>query len=267
MISLKKKNIGKQLSYVFFRIIRRIAQLVYPKIEFEGIDKLPDGPCLLIGNHSQINGPIIGELYVPGKHATWCAGEMMELKEVPAYAYRDFWSMKPKYSQWFYKLLSYLIAPLSVCVFNNADTIAVHRDCRIISTFRETVNVLSEGYKVTIFPEEAEKHNNIVNQFQEGFVDIARMYKKKCGSDLAMVPIYIAPKLRKVYVGQAVYLDASAPKAEERRRVCTELMSRISDMAYSLPEHTVVPYLNMPKKLYPKNIPSEVNSHHEEAPC
>ena len=267
MIFLTSKSPGRQLSYICFRIIRRIVQAVYPKIKIEGLENLPDGPCLLVGNHSKMNGPIISELYIPGKHATWCASEMMNIREVPGYAYKDFWSKKPKCIRWFYKLSSYIIAPLCVCVFNNADTIPVYRDGRIIKTFRETVNVLSEGYKVTVFPEHAKPHNNIVNDFQEGFVDVAKLYYKKTGRALPFVPVYIAPRLRTIYIGKALYYEPGAEKAAERRRICTELMGRITDMALSLPEHTVIPYTNMPKRLYPKNISSEVTASHEKAPC
>ena len=42
------------------------------------------------------------------------------------------------------------------------------------------------------------------------------------------------------------------------------LMDDITRMAVSLPEHTVVPYPNIPKKDYPKNIPLEVFSHEEK---
>ena len=118
--------------------------------------------ALIVGNHAQMNGPIAGELCVPGTHYTWCASQMMELREVPAYAYRDFWSGKPGYIRWFYKLLSYLIPPLSVCVFNNANTIPVYRDGRVVTTFRETAEKLTDGAFVTVFPEHAAPHNHIV---------------------------------------------------------------------------------------------------------
>ena len=36
-------------------------------------------------------------------------------------------------------------------------------------------------------------------------------------------------------------------------------------MALAQPEHTVVPYPNIPKKQYPKNIPLEVYAHEEAA--
>ena len=236
---MKNKSFGQQLSYCCFIIIRRIVQLIYPKITVEGMENLPSGACLLVGNHSKSNGPIISELYIPGMHATWCASEMMSLREVPDYAYKDFWSIKPKCIRWLYRILSYIIAPLCVCIFNNADTIPVYRDSRIISTFRQTVSALCDGYKVTIFPEHAEPHNHIVNDFQEGFVDIARMYYKKTGIELPFVPVYFAPLLKKIYIGKPLYYNSAADKSEERRRICSELMDSITDIATSLPEHTV----------------------------
>ncbi len=252
------KAISKKFSYGLFRIIRGIVRLIYPKITIEGMEKLPAEPCLLVANHAQINGPIIGELYIPGKHKTWCAGEMMSLRDVPAYAYKDFWSLKPKCTQWFYKLLSYIIAPLCVCIFNNAETIPVYRDARAMSTFRQTINALCEGCTVTIFPEHAKPHNGILWDFQEGFVDVARLYHRRTGKTLPFVPVYVAPKLKKIFLGSPIYFDPNAEISEERRRICDELLDSITDIARALPEHTVVPYLNMPKKDYPKNIPAEV---------
>ena len=42
------------------------------------------------------------------------------------------------------------------------------------------------------------------------------------------------------------------------------LLDSITDMAVSLPEHTVVPYPNVSKKHYRKNIPLEVYDHDQE---
>lgn len=120
---------------------------------------------------------------------------------------------------------------------------------------------------MTIFPEHAEKHNNIVNEFQPGFVDVARMYHKKYGKDVPIVPVYIAPKLKKIYIGKALYADSAAPKDEERQRICNELMNAITQIAESLPEHTVVPYLNISRKNYPKNRIIEDPHQNEKATC
>lgn len=249
----------KQKPSVFYQIIRYVVKLFYPKITVEGAENLPDEPVIVVGNHAQMNGPICCELYFPGDRYTWCAGQMMHLKEVPAYAFRDFWSQKPKWTHPFYKVLSYLIAPLSVCVFNNARTIGVYRDSRILSTFKNTVSRLCEGASVVVFPEQDVEYNNILYAFQDKFIDIARLYYKKTGKALAFVPLYIAPKLKKMYLGKPIRFDAGAAMEAERSRICGYLMEEITAIARSLPAHTVVPYRNIPKKDYPSNIPKEGN--------
>lgn len=241
----------------FYRPIKWLVKTFYPKTKVVGAENLPQEPALIVGNHSQMHGPIACELYMPGEHYTWCAGEMMQLKEVPGYAYQDFWSAKPKYIRWFYKLLSYIIAPLSVCVFNSANTIGVYHDTRIISTFKNTVVRLQEGANVVVFPEHYVEHNHIIYEFQDKFIDIAKLYYKRTGKALAFVPLYIAPALKTMYLGKPISFCPENPMEEERKRICAYLMDEITRIACALPEHKVVPYPNMPKKRYPSNISKE----------
>ena len=48
-----------------FRIVRWFVWLFYPKIKIEGTENIPDEPCIIVGNHSQMNGPIVGEIHFP----------------------------------------------------------------------------------------------------------------------------------------------------------------------------------------------------------
>ena len=105
---------------IVYNIIKFFVLLFYKKYDFYGLENIPDEPCFIIGNHSQMNGPLVAELFYPRKAYTWCAAEIMILNQVPEYAHEDFWHEKPKWTQPFFKLLSYIIAPLSVCVFNAA---------------------------------------------------------------------------------------------------------------------------------------------------
>ena len=134
----------------------------------------------------------------------------------------------------------------------------------MISTFRQTVKALEEGVDVIIFPEKLEKRNQIIYQFQENFVDVAKLYYKRTGKRAAFVPMYLAPALRQLHIGTPVIFNPEAPMAEERKRICEEMAKAITAIAESLPQHTVVPYENMPKRQYPKNIPCEVNPDHEK---
>ena len=157
----------KQQKPWLFRVIKYLVRLFYPKTEVVGMENLPDEPVVIVGNHTQLHGPIACELYFPDNYYTWCAGQMMKLKEVPEYAYTDFWSQKPKALRPLFKLVSYIIAPLSVLIFNNARTIAVYKDNRILSTFRESIAKLQDGNSVVIFPEHDVKYNHIIYDFQD----------------------------------------------------------------------------------------------------
>lgn len=242
---------------LLFKIIKGLIRLFYPRTKVEGAENIPDEPVIFVANHCHMHGPIVGELYMPAEPYIWCAGQMMHLEDVPAYAYRDFWSYKPKWSQWFYKLLSYLIAPLSVCIFNNARTIGVYHDTRIISTFKKTVAMLQAGKSVLIFPEHDADHNHILCEFQDKYIDVARLYYKRTGKSLQFLPVYIAPALKKICIGKPIRFQPEAVMDEERRRICDYLMDSITDIACRLPEHTVIPYRNISKKQYLSNIVKE----------
>ena len=244
---------------LLFKLIKSLVKLFYPKMEVIGIENLPEEPCIIVGNHTQMNGPICAELYCPGEHYTWCAGEMMHLKEVPEYAFRDFWSQKPKWTHPWFKILSYLIAPLSVVVFNNAHTIGVYHDTRLIGTFKSTVKRLQDGNSIVIFPEHDVTYNHIIYDFQNRFIDVAKLYYKKTGKQVSFVPLYIAPKLKQMHFGKPILFDPDTPMDKERDCICRYLMDEITDIAVSLPEHTVIPYRNIPKKYYPKNVSKEAS--------
>ena len=65
--------------------------------------------------------------------------------------------------------------------------------------------------------------------------------------------MYIAPGLKKLCLGKAIRFCAGEPMDAERNRICTYLMDEITAIAEALPEHTVVPYRNIPRKAYPTN--------------
>ena len=204
-------------SPLLYRLIRRVIWLLSPKYRLFGTENLPPEPCVIVGNHCQMYGPVAAELYMPRSHFTWCIGEMMNRKEVPAYAFQDFWSMKPRRLHWFYRLLSHLIAPLSEYVFTHAHTIPVYRDTRVMTTFRQSMNRLKEGADIVIFPEKNAPYNQILCQFQEHFADLARLYYRRTGTAVCFVPMYTAPRLKSIHFGTPVrYCPGSGMRRKGR---------------------------------------------------
>lgn len=257
---------GRWIEKMFYKVVWGLVWIFYPRYTIEGQENLPQEPCIVVGNHAQAHGPIFSELYFPRKRSIWCAGQMMSCREVPEYTYHDFWDEKPRYLHPFFRLVSYVIAPFISAVMRSGDTIPVYHDTRVISTFRTTIQKLNEGDDILIFPECKKGYNQILCAFQENFIDVAKLYYKKTGKELAFVPMYLAPKLHKAYFGEPIGFDSTAPMAQERRRIAQALMDSITDMAVSLPEHIVVPYVNVPKKDYRTNHTTEAIIH-EETSC
>ncbi len=248
-----KRKKPSLFSKLMFKILVAIVRFFFGKYEFVGTEKIPPKDAVIVANHCQMAGPLFGELYMPKNVYIWCAGDMMTFSTVPSYAFSDFWSQKPRWTHPLYRLLSYIIAPLAVCLFNNARTIAVHRDARVMGTFKRTVKFLEEGKNILIFPEKDEKYNNIIYTFEENYIDIAKLYHKRTGKALSFVPMYIAPTMKKSFVGESVTFNPDADFKEEKKRINASLAKSITSLAYSLPEHIVVPYRNMGKKHYITN--------------
>lgn len=236
-----------------FAVIKLFVKLFSRRPKVFGAESMPEEPSLIIGNHSQIVGPVYSEVYFPKENYTWCTYEMMEIKEIAAYSYKDFWPYKPKGTAWLYRLVSYMIVPLAYSIFNNARTIPVYKDRRLTKTLRTTLEALGNNKNVTIFPECAEPHNDVVNEFQRGFTDVAYSYFVKTKKELSFIPVYIAPSLKQIHFGKPIRYDHTNGLVEERERICKYLMEEITSMAQALPKHRVVPYLNVKKKEYPFN--------------
>ena len=249
-----KKKIS---AFIFRHIIVPLVRAAFPKYQLKNVENIPKEPCILVGNHSQMHGPVAAELYMPRPRYTWCAGEMMNKDEVVEYAYRDFWSQKPAWTHWFFKILAHLIKPIALCIFNNAATLQVYHDVRVIDTYRLSMERLQEGSHIIIFPEKNEKYNHILYEFQDKFVDLARFYYRKYKVELDFVPFYLAPKLKTLTFGQPIHFHHETPIDEERKRIIQEIKDQITSIAESQPLHTVIPYRNIPKHLYPKNIVSQ----------
>ena len=249
---MKKKNKIKKKKGLLFRLVKDSFRKKLNKYNIIGLENIPNEPSIIVGNHAQMHGPIFAEANFPYKRKTWCIGAMHNIKEIPAYILDDFWPHKKRGTVWFYKILSYILAPLCLYIFTNADTIGVYKDTRGITTFKNSIQALKDENHIIIFPEEHTQFNNIVNEFQEKFVDLAKLYFKETGKEISSVPVYIAPKIKTIIYGKPIKYNNEKIN-EQRKIICDYLKNKITNLAKSLPEHTVIPYENIPKKKYPKS--------------
>jgi len=235
---------------LLFKFIAKMISIFYRSSEIIGKENIPQEPCVFAGNHSHAHSPVMCELYFPVKKLTWCDAPMFDKKEFKAYAYKVFWNGKPNFFQ---KLGANLLAPLVQYIFRNADALPVYRDMRVVKTYKASVETMVEGNSVVIFPECPEENNEILNQLNQYFVDVARFYKKSTGKELLFVPMYYAVTLKKLVFGKPIRFNSSDSIESQRKVICDYITDEITRMAKELPCHTVIPFNSVSKKEYKKS--------------
>ncbi len=253
---MAKKDKKTEKQPLYFRFWARIVKIFYRKRKVEGLENLPEEPCVIVANHSQLHSPLSFELFVPFPRVIWCDSKMMERAEVPQYAEDNFWrdaseKQKKRRRFWVKK-----IARLVGYIFTNAHTLPVYRDARIMQTFRLTEQALLAGKNVVIFPESDVKNpdNNILFDFNLYFTDIAKIYHKKYGKILTFVPVYNCVEQRKIIIGKNhVKYNPDIKMDEQRKLLCDSLTKEITDIALSLPRHKVVQFLPSEHDVYSKD--------------
>ena len=48
-----------------YRIIKAAVKFFYPAVDILGQEKLPEEPCIVVGNHCQMDGPVDFYLRLP----------------------------------------------------------------------------------------------------------------------------------------------------------------------------------------------------------
>lgn len=241
------------LSRIVYKTIEFFAKIRYRKTKIINRELLEEKNTIIIANHTQLNGPIISQLYLPEDCYIWANGQMFTPREVPSYAMEDFFPYKRGWTRPFYKIASYLLAPLMPCMMENARAIPVYHDVRMASTLKKTIRLLTKGKNIVIFPENHEMRNNIVNMFRDQFVDVAKIYFRRTGEKIRFLPMYIAPTLDCCKIGEAIYYNPDSDIESERHRISEHLANEITRIGRSLPEHTVIPFDNISNSRYISN--------------
>ena len=73
---------------LMYKILYFFINLFFPRMKIFGLENLPEEACILVGNHSQMTGPLLSELRLNIPHETWCAGQMMDWPSAAADAWR-----------------------------------------------------------------------------------------------------------------------------------------------------------------------------------
>ncbi|MFA6866440.1 MAG: 1-acyl-sn-glycerol-3-phosphate acyltransferase [Clostridia bacterium] len=227
---------------LYIKLIDIISSIIFPKPKIIGEDKLnTEEPAIYVCNHATALGPAYTTKYLKVNHRPWIIGYALDKEKAPNYIFHDFLHAKGKKCKWFYKILSHIIAFLLVPILKSYRGIPVYHDQRMMSTYRESLKSLESNENLVIFPESPKKYSKYVFEFQNGFVDVARLYYKNTGKELKFVPIYIYPKT--MIIGDALQYDHTKDFKEQRKELAHNLTVTVDELAKSVPNHKNLPFL------------------------
>ncbi|MDL2289666.1 hypothetical protein LJB83_02765, partial [Clostridia bacterium OttesenSCG-928-F22] len=209
----KKKRWGTKL-------LVKVVSFFAPTHTIHYKQKPADGePVVYACNHDRAYGPLFVVLTFKQRFRPWVIDEVCHIKSAAKFARADFWQPKNIIG----KIGSYLASmilkiPLPL-IMRGLEAIPVFYDNRVTQTFTKSIQTLKEGIDIVIFPEERIPFSEINEEFQEGFVSIAKIYYDQTGKRLNFYPTYICKHNRTIQVGAPVEFNPDVPFREHQTQI------------------------------------------------
>ncbi len=181
--------------YLFlYRLLDPLSRILYPHTYY-GRENVPEGPAIIIANHSNAPDPILVSLALGGKHFVRHLAKA-ETRKVP-------------FLNWLMK---------------KAGSIFIRRGESDIEGFKQCIRALKAGEKLMIFPEGTRVHGDDVVKPKSGAVRLAAKLH------VPILPVYITRDKKifrrmEVIIGEPYYIEA-APHADYDA-LAQECMDRI----------------------------------------
>ena len=195
-----------------------------------------DEPFVFVANHYSVFGPVSFVLSVPFPCGIWQNEEIINPETAARTIQPGLHSLLPFLSEGLIRRLSIWLGNLSCKILVRFGSIPVNRNepSRLMSTMRRSVEVLSEGQNLLIFPETGLPEYSLtsVTPFFPGFATIGKLYHRRTGKVLRFCPCYIDEQHHIIRFGEPVAYNPENPDIkEESSRVSEELNLRIRRMA------------------------------------
>ena len=212
-----------------------------------GLEKLREddtNPVVYLANHGTIYGPVAARAFLPGWVRPWAISNIMtDLRETEEYLYKYTFSHVKFIPKRLRLPVTRVISRIAHWGMGALEAVPVYRDhlSQLMKTFRMTVDVLSGGDELLIFPENpnaaAQDHGyeqNGVGELFSGFTMLAPIYYKRTGKRCRFVPMYAHQASRTIAFGEEIMYDPERDDMEERERLVREISGSMNHMAEEL---------------------------------
>lgn len=215
-----------------YRLLRGAAKLFTPRMRTIYDTPFEGGPCVLCPNHARAWGPIgicVHFDYRDTVHPWYNAG-VIDRKGLPAYVRNDtWWNPKSPLAPLYNATVPYLAAAVMPPVIRSTPGIPVYYDTHVLTTFRDSLEVLKAGEQVVIFAQFPNGYESHAEELSSGFLNIAPFAWRRLGLRLKFYPVHVDEKERTIRVMEPFVFDPEAPWEEEKERLLHGLSRVVRD--------------------------------------
>lgn len=215
--------------------------------ELVGAENLPEaGPIVFVSNHALALGPIAVAASLPMRLYPWVISDMLEWDKAAAYLNKDFVEPQLHIPSPLSMPLARLISQASVRLLRGVGCIPVWHGEQVFKTYRISVDYLSQGKSLLIFPEDPSQpldEQCKMGPFMKGFARLGELYFERMQKTLQFYPLAVHPALRQVKLGKPIVFNPINNPANERTRIKSVLESMIRTMYI---EMTLQNYVGIP---------------------
>jgi len=211
-----------------YSVLSAAMRVFSPKMKTVWETEFDGEPAVFCPNHAGALGPIniCAKFPLRDKCHPWMNAAMIDPKQVPAYVRQDYWWAPGSFFEPILtRTLPYLAALILPPIFRSAPVIPVYHDIQVVKTFRLSVEHLSQGKHLVIFPEIPDGYQSYSKQLYNGFLRIAPMAYQKLNIRLKFYPVYIDAKSHLFLISAPVEYDPDKALEEQEEHILNVISS------------------------------------------
>ncbi|MBQ3115887.1 MAG: hypothetical protein IJC07_02545 [Clostridia bacterium] len=196
-------------------------------------EKFPE-KCIIISNHCNKKGPMVYELSLPIKHASWGAYNMLgSYKMRFRYLRNVLYIQKNGMKKGKATFKAMFEALFSLFIYRGMKIIPSFPDARFRKTLNYSMECLENNIPVSLYPEDSNQgYFDEMTHFFSGFVMLSEQYFKKTGVDLPIFPMYYGKKKKKIIVGKPLYVQDFVKQGLNRDEIAEQYRLAVNQLYY-----------------------------------
>jgi hypothetical protein len=193
------------------------------------------GPAVFISNHLGSYAPVAVLSAFPVRLYPWVAYQITDKKLCPGYLRMDFVESELRLRPPLSSFTAWAISKACVAIMKALHAVPVHeKSMKLASTWKLSLALLVRNKNLIVFPENEHRPlNQVLNEFNDGFVGLAKIYHEKTGGILKFIPIAVHQEARAIHIGPSIPFNPECPFTSEKERIRTALQDRITEMLTS----------------------------------